>query len=87
MIFRKRAEVLTEWFGQGLLLLDVNTNLPYVLNEAASCILKNTDGRRDQASIARKVCEAYDVGFAQALGDVKKLHETLQGKNIIQQVK
>lgn len=86
VIFSKRQDILFERFDSRTLVFDLNKNLPYDLNEIASYIFMNTDGKADQKAIAEKICEEYNVEFYQALHDIKVLHEDLHQKGLIEPV-
>jgi hypothetical protein len=86
VIFSKKQDILFECFDSRTLVFDLNKNLPYELDEIASCIFMHTDGKTDQKAIAEKICEEYRVEFYQALHDIKGLHEDLHQKGIIEPV-
>lgn len=86
MIFRRSESILFERLADQTLVFDPEKNLPYVLNEVAAYILMNTDGKTGQETVAEKVCEAFDVGFGQALEDTKNLYEELSLRNIVERV-
>jgi hypothetical protein len=86
MIFQKKENILVEWFDEQLLVLDLEKNLPYVLNGVAAYVLMNTDGEHTLEALAEKVCQEFDVGFHQALQDLNRLHEELISKKLVKQV-
>ena len=53
------------------------------LNETASLIWKNADGKHSADEIARVVAESYDVGLAAAKADVEELIEALSTKGLL----
>jgi len=86
VVFSKGQDILFESFDGRVLVFDLKKNLPYDLNETASYIFINTDGKTDQKAIAEKICKGYKVKFHQALHDIKALHEDLRQKGIIEPV-
>ena len=53
------------------------------LNETASLIWKNADGKHSAEEIAHVVAESYDVGLAAAKADVEELIEALSAKGLL----
>jgi cytochrome oxidase Cu insertion factor (SCO1/SenC/PrrC family) len=86
MIFRRVENILLERLDEQTLVFDPEKNLPYVLNEVAAYVLMNTDGKTDQETVAGRVCEAFEVGFDQALEDTKNLYAELSRKRIVTRV-
>lgn len=86
MLFRRREDILSQQFDEQVLLFDLQTNLPYVLNGVASYIFIHTDGEMSPYEVAKKVCDEYHVGFSQALADIKRLYDDLLKKRIVEQV-
>lgn len=86
MIFRKGENILLERLDEQTLVFDPEKNLPYVLNEVAAYILMNTDGNTGQETVAGRVCEAFEVGFDQALADTKHFYAELSLRGIVRRV-
>lgn len=86
MILRRKENILIEDFDEQIVVFDLDRNLPFVLNGVAGCILMHTDGVSDQETIARRVCEEFDVGFPQALEDIRGLHEEFLARKIVRPV-
>jgi Coenzyme PQQ synthesis protein D (PqqD) len=53
------------------------------LNETASLIWKNSDGKHNLDEIAAAVVEAYDVPVSEAQADVRELISTLSEKGLL----
>jgi predicted transcriptional regulator len=53
------------------------------LNETASLIWKNADGKHDLDEIAAAIVEAYDVPVVVAQADVRELITTLSEKGLL----
>jgi hypothetical protein len=86
MIFQRKEGILVERFDDQALVLDLENNLPYVLNGVAAYILMHSDGKSSQECIARKVCEEFDVGLEEAIEDTRRLYEELVLKKIVTRV-
>ena len=83
MLFQQVENILVEKFGDQILLFDLDTNLPFILNPLAAYIFLKTNGRRDCREIAKKVSQEFDVGFEQALSDVESINQTFLQKKIV----
>ena len=86
MLFRKVENILVEKFGDQILLFDLDTNLPFILNPVASYIFSKTDGKQDCREIAKKVSQKFDVEFEQALLDVESLTRIYLKKKIVSEI-
>lgn len=86
MLFQKVENILVEKFGDHILLFDLDTNLPFILNPVATYIFTKTDGKRDCREIAKKVSQKFDVEFEQALSDVESLNQTFLQKKIVSRI-
>lgn len=64
-------------------LLNMRTKNYYRLNETGQVIWKCLDTGMDPASIARKLCEDYEIDDATALSDVATLIERLKLEAIL----
>ena len=86
MFFRKGENILVEKFEDRILLFNLDTNLPFILNPVASYIYSKTDGKRDCRELAKKVSQKFDVEFEQALSDVENLSQTFLEKKIVSKI-
>lgn len=86
MIFQKNGKILFEKFGTRTLIFDLKKNLPYVLNNVAANVLMKTDGTRDLITIARKICNEYDVKYSRAIEDIKSLYDEFSSKELVTRV-
>ena len=87
MIFRVRGNVLIESFHKRIVVFDTHKNLPYIMNEVASFVFLNTDGKKTIEDVAERLCDEYDVNFDQALGDVRNIYEDFSFKQLVSDVK
>ncbi len=86
MVFQRLDNILIEKFDDHILLFDLDSNLPFILNPVAFYIFLNTDGRRDSKEIAQKVSQEFDVKFEQALSDVEELNQEFLRKKIVTRI-
>ena len=86
MIFGKQQELLIERFNDELLVFDLTTNLPYILNHIAAYIFANSDGKTDIVGITKQVCRKYDVPFQEALDDIKAIYDDFIQKKIVKRM-
>ena len=87
LLFRKNENIVAERFNDRLLLFDLDTNLPFILNPVASFIFLNTDGLKRSKEIADMVSQEFDVELEQALSDVENLNKEFQQKRIVSRIK
>jgi hypothetical protein len=86
MLFHKVENIMVERLGDRMLLFDLDTNLPFILNSVAAYIFTKTDGKRDCREIAKKVSQKFDVEFEQALSDVENISQTFLKKKMLSKI-
>ena len=84
MPFVISKDILYEEIDRELLVLDVKTNVPYVLNEMAAVVFKMMRNQTDAIGIAREICRSFDVTSEKALEDVRCFQEDLLQKGVLE---
>lgn len=66
-----------------IVIISPNNSVLHELNETASFVWKQLDGRRSGAEIATSLAAEYDVKPEDALGDIETLVEELASRQLL----
>ena len=66
-----------------IVIISPNNSVLHELNETASFVWKQLDGRRSGAEIATSLAVQYDVKAEDALGDIETLVEELASRQLL----
>lgn len=82
-MLKRNATILWRELGGEAVLLDPTVGCSYTLNAIGTLIWKSLDGQHTLESIARLICDSYEVEYEQALQDVETIIEDLQHNNLL----
>jgi Coenzyme PQQ synthesis protein D (PqqD) len=81
---RRAPTVAYRRMGQEVIAMSATDSTLFSLNEVASVIWEAADGRTALSEIVRsKICEEFDVDFAQASQDAQELVQGLTARGLL----
>lgn len=82
-MLKRNATILWRELGGEVVLLDPVAGCSYTLNAVGTIIWKSLNGQHTTESIARSICESYEVEYEQALQDVEAIIADLAHNNLL----
>ena len=84
-VYKLNANIHYKLIGQECILLDLNSNNYYELNNVSYCILMGIDKGLDDMQIATQISNKFDIEFNTALKDCTSFLNCLRKKFIIEE--
>ncbi|GAC1400344.1 MAG: hypothetical protein NVS4B12_03390 [Ktedonobacteraceae bacterium] len=82
-MLRRNSTILWRELGGEAVLLNPEIGCSYNLNAVGTLIWKLLDGHHSTESIAKTICEHYEVTHEQAVQDIERIIDELRQNNLL----